>query len=290
MKKLDLYVDGIFVAPVARGLGRLDVYRAVDAITDPNTGFRHDLDYRDLPPGKHIAQVVAATHERRYLLANVEFMVVPRDQSKVSAQPPKRLGWMPRISTLRGVRTWLDMPAGPQDLYYNPLAHDWNTYRESQVYGLLKAFHQRAVDAGLPAEKIYSHQIVANVNSSWNPQLLASDKTIGGDTPWRTGVNMYGGTTNSEWMRNYMRQIGITSYGVPEFNPQQWKREGGHLKALQSHYDGGATFISPYYFSLIPARLSGAAEHGVNRMELSPDNPKDGSDKFYKAIVEFARQ
>ncbi len=33
-----------------------------------------------------------------------------------------------------------------------------------------------------------------------------------------------------------------------------------------------------------------AAEHGVNRMELSPDNPKDGSDKFYKAIVEFARQ
>jgi len=24
--------------------------------------------------------------------------------------------------------------------------------------------------------------------------------------------------------------------------------------------------------------------------ELPPDNPKDGSDKFYKAIVEFARQ
>ena len=36
--------------------------------------------------------------------------------------------------------------------------------------------------------------------------------------------------------------------------------------------------------------FKGAAEHGVNRMELSPDNPKDGSDKFYKAIVEFARQ
>ena len=290
VKKLDLYLDGKFVAPVTRGLGRLDVYRAVDAITDPNTGFRHDLDYRDLPSGKHIAQVVAATHERRYLLANVEFMVVPRDQSKVSAQPPKRLGWMQRISTLRGVRSWLDMPAGPQDLYYNPLAQDWNTYRESQVYGLLKAFHKRALDAGLPADKIYSHQIAANVNSSWNPQLLASGTTIGGDTPWRTGVNMYGGTTNSEWMRSFMKQRGITSYGVPEFNPQQWKREGGHLKALQSHYDGGATFISPYYFSLIPARLSGAAEHGVNRMELSPDNPKDGSDKFYKAIVEFARQ
>jgi len=50
------------------------------------------------------------------------------------------------------------------------------------------------------------------------------------------------------------------------------------------------TFISPYYFSVINQRFKGAAEHGVNRMELSPDNPKDGSDKFYKAIVEFARQ
>ena len=44
------------------------------------------------------------------------------------------------------------------------------------------------------------------------------------------------------------------------------------------------------YFSVINQRFKGAAEHGVNRMELSPDNPKDGSDKFYKAIVEFARQ
>jgi hypothetical protein len=28
----------------------------------------------------------------------------------------------------------------------------------------------------------------------------------------------------------------------------------------------------------------------IQMRELSPDNPKDGSDKFYKAIVEFARQ
>src|SRR5256885_15625082 len=71
---------------------------------------------------------------------------------------------------------------------------------------------------------------------------------------------------------------------------QQWKLEGTHLAALKAHYDAGATFISPYYFSVINQRFKGAAEHGVNRMELSPDNPKDGSDKFYKAIVEFARQ
>ena len=82
----------------------------------------------------------------------------------------------------------------------------------------------------------------------------------------------------------------ISDYGAPEFNPQQWKRPGAALAALQSHYDGGARFISPYYFSVIPERFKGSAEHGVNRMELSPKNAKDGSDQFYQAIIEFARR
>ncbi|QNN57873.1 hypothetical protein H9K76_03055 [Diaphorobacter ruginosibacter] len=47
--------------------------------------------------------------------------------------------------------------------------------------------------------------------------------------------------------------------------------------------------ISPYYFSVVPERLKASTEHDVNRMELRPDNPKDGSDKFYRAIIEFAK-
>ena len=82
----------------------------------------------------------------------------------------------------------------------------------------------------------------------------------------------------------------ISDYGAPEFNPQQWKLDGVHLAAMQSHYDAGARFISPYYFSVIPSRFKGGTEHGVNRMELGPDNTKDGSDRFYRAIIEFAKQ
>lgn len=37
--KINLYVDGKLVGPMARSLNRLDVYRAVDEITNPNTGF-----------------------------------------------------------------------------------------------------------------------------------------------------------------------------------------------------------------------------------------------------------
>ncbi|MGC8074103.1 hypothetical protein ACP3W1_26435, partial [Salmonella enterica] len=56
--KINLYVDGKLVGPMARSLNRLDVYRAVDEITNPNTGFRRDIDFSKLKPGPHVAQVV----------------------------------------------------------------------------------------------------------------------------------------------------------------------------------------------------------------------------------------
>ncbi|MDR6768103.1 hypothetical protein J2W88_003405 [Acidovorax delafieldii] len=290
IQKLDLYVDGRLVGPVPYGLNRLDVYRAEAAITSPNTGFRHDLDYSGLLPGRHLAQVVATSGTSRYQLAEVEFVVVPRDQGRVASTQRSEVPSLKNAKALSGVRSWLDMPKPLQDVYYNPLARDWNRYRESQVYDFLSNFHQWALKAGLPADKLYSHQIVPNVNSSWNPHLFAAGQTLSGSAPWKQGLNMYGGATDSAWLRDFMARNKITDYGVPEFNPQQWKRNGVHLAAMQSHYDAGARFISPYYFSVIPDRFKGGAEHGVNRMELRPDNPKDGSDRFYQAIVEYARK
>ena len=290
IEQLDLYVDGRRVGPVARGMNRLDVYRAVEDITTPNTGFRHDLDFSALPPGRHLAQVVAQSRGKRHLLAEVQFVVVPRDQGRVGGAKPQGLPDLLSAKQLSGVRSWLDLPRQQQDVYFNPLARDWNLYRESQVYGFLKAFYDRAAKAGLPPDKLYSHQIVPRVNSSWNPQLLAVDLTLDGGTPWKQGLNMYGGATNSAWLREFMARRKISDYGAPEFNPQQWKRPGVALAALQTHLDGGARFVSPYYFSVIPDRFKGGGEHGVNRMELGPNNTKDGSDQFYRAIIEFAKR
>lgn len=76
-------------------------------------------------------------------------------------------------------------------------------------------------------------------------------------------------------MREFIAQRKITDYGVPEFNPQQWKLSGTHVAAMQSHYNGGARFISPYYFSVIPDRFKGRGlEHGVNRMNYGLTTPK----------------
>jgi len=64
----------------------------------------------------------------------------------------------------------------------------------------------------------------------------------------------------------------------------RWRSPGGHALT----HLAGAKFISPYYFTIMPDRFRMKAQHGVNAMELRPDNPKDGSDQFYKAIRQFA--
>ncbi|WP_311222521.1 MULTISPECIES: hypothetical protein [unclassified Acidovorax] len=288
--RLDLYVNGKRVAEVPYGLNRLDVYRAEAAITSANTGFRYDLDYSRMPAGKHRTQIIAETATGRFQLAERDFVVVSRDQSRVSDKIPGSVTGLKEADKLEGVRSWLDLPKSLQDVYFNPLARDWNEYRETQVRDFLSAFNDVALKAGLPADKLYSHQIMPQVNSTWNPQLFAVGSSMASDVSWKQGLNMYGGAADSAWVRKFLADRKITGYGVPEFNPQQWKTKGVHLAALQSHLQGGARFVSPYYFSVIPEKFKGAAQHGVNRMEIGPNNPADGSDAFYQAIIEFARQ
>lgn len=294
VEALELYVDGERVGSVERGFNRLDVYRAVEEVDDPNTGFRYDLDYRRLAPGWHVLQVLATLDGKLQELGRAEFVVMGRDQASPGRRRPvgmRHLGLLPQLPALR---YWLDMPASGQvlDLYHNPLARDWDLYRQWQVYHFLDHFYRLALLAELPVDKLYSHQLVPQANSSWNPQLFAAGSTLDGDAPWRQGLDLYGGATDGAWLRRFLRVRGMgPGYGVPEFNPQQWK--GGkavHLQALQAHLEAGARFVSPYYFSVIPDRFKGSVEHGVNRMELRPDNEADGSDLFYQAIIEFARQ
>jgi len=290
IERLDLYIDAKPAGPVERGLGRLDVYRAAQEVASPNVGYRRNFDFSGLSAGQHVAQVVARAGGNDYLVGQVEFVVVPRDQSAIRSAKGVGLGGLKSVGALAGVKTYMDLPRALQDVYFNPLARDWNQYRAWQVRAFMERFHKVALDAGLPADKLYSHQILPAVNSSWNPQLFAADQTLGDGAPWKPGFNLYGGATDSAWVRSFMSARKIADYGVPEFNPQQWKRPGAHRDAMMSHYLGGARFISPYYLSTVPDRYKGDVKHGVNAMELRADNSKDGSDQFYKAIREFAAQ
>ena len=288
--RLDLFVDGEFNAKINTGLNRLDVYRAESGVTSPNVGYRLDLDYRNLSKGRHIAEVVGTSSGKRYLLGRAEFVVVPRDQSATPNQQAARgaHGLLP-IGQLKSVKTWLDKPKQLQDVYYNPLARDWNEFRAWQVREFLANFYRKALQAGLPADKLYSHQILPEVNSSWNAQLFAAEQTLLSNAPWKFGVNLYGGATNSQWVKQFLMSRNVSDYGVPEFNPQQWKLPNTHLNAMVAQYQLGARFISPYYFSVVPARFKAATASAIEATEIRPDNPKEGSNQFYNAIRELAK-
>lgn len=283
--RVAVLVNGVRVAEAARGFNRLDVYRAVAHVTDPNVGFRHDLDLSQLPPGQHHIQVVAENGSQRVLLGE-STLTLTRTQGKALPTGVATAKPTP-AKNVPGLQTWLDRPGASLAVAYNPLAREWDAYRAAQVKGFLQHFVQVALDAGLPPKLAFSHQIVPRVNATWNHQLFAVEDTLAAGVPWQHGVNMYGGATHSPWLSSYMQTREMKGYGVPEFNPQQWKTLGVHAHALRAHYTAGAKFVSPYYLSVVPQRFR-AGQHGVNAMEIRPDNPADGSAPFYEALRAFA--
>ncbi len=289
VQSFDLYVDKQRLGPVPMGFDRLDVYRAEPGVESPNVGFRIDLDYRSYPAGHHLIELVADSDRQKFDIWKVEFVVVGRDQGAVPPLPAFPDNFKD-AKDLHGVRYWLDLPKQLQDVLYNPLAKEWDEFRGVQVYQFLGKFYDVARQTGLPADKLYSHQIVPEANSTWNPILFASDQTLQPSVPWRPGLNMYGGATNSAWMQNFLKQRGFKEYGVPEFNPQQWKQPDVAFKALEFQYKEGAKFVSPYYLSVVPSRFKSSDSSGATpqKMELRPDNSEEGSDQFYRAIQKFS--
>jgi hypothetical protein len=288
---LDLRVDGRPVAQLARDFNRLDVYQAVEAIDDPNVGFRRDLDFSAWAPGTYALQVVASTAAGEFELGRVQLVVAagpagtPAPVAPHAANPLR----LPSLAAVKDVRASLDLPKPVQQVLFNALARDWNSYRAWQVNAFIAKFHEVAKLAGLPADKLYSHQILSRVNSSWNPQLFATDGSVDGRLPWKQGFNTYGGATGGAWISRFVREHHITGYGIPEFHPQQWKRAGAALDALALQRRLGARFVSPYYLSVIADRnlKTGAT---LNRMEIRPNNQLDGSDQLYQAIRQYSAQ
>ena len=97
-KTSDFYVDGKLKDTVSQHLNRLDVYRALEEVTSPNVGYRIDYDYTGLRPGRHIAQIVAHTHQGRSLLAEREFVPEIR-----------RLRGVSSFSTISGSATFISI-------------------------------------------------------------------------------------------------------------------------------------------------------------------------------------
>ena len=75
---------------------------------------------------------------------------------------------------------------------------------------------------------------------------------------------------------------------MPEFNPLQGRTPQLARQAFVQHYQAGARFVSPFYLSVVPARLRAAEDK--RDFDIAPDNTRDGADALYSAMEWFVRK
>jgi len=288
---ITIYVDAKPVGKAEYGLSRLDVYDAVPGLTDSDIGFRFDLDYRKLSPGRHILHAVLQKEDGRKFSVGARVFTV-------AGHPAKSLDgiYFGDLDILPGCVdpgtfnfAWLDHPPDELILRFNPYAAEWQEFREHQVETLLMKFAELAVQAGIPREKLYSHQIMPQFEGSWNRVAFAVPGKPPAGGMFFPGLDLYGGATIYRGMAQF---LGGSRYGVPELHPRMGKGATKEVfrKALQYHRDLGASFISPYFMALREPAGQVPTSDPQNLQDallIHPLNVAVGSLFFYSALVKF---
>ena len=273
------YRNGVFIGKTPVAQGRQDVLLARPELGNANTGWRLDLDFRQLPAGLHrIDLFLEAQPGRLTHLGTRQIALMDRQQRTPTLQPQRPLP----ASTPAGaaLAAHIDLPADQSSYYYNPLVPLWHAFRAQQVVDYLQFFDavvQRSCLAGTPR---YTHQIVPFANPGWDANKFAIQASLQPQGSLRLGVSLYGNATYGEVFSGWLARSGHRTYGVTEFHPLQ-AMDGPQLQGvLAQHAAQGAAFVS---FFLEPRWQGQRVERGHNLFSFDPQNPRFGSDRLYQA-------
>lgn len=274
-------LNGGVVGEAKWGLSRTDVTEANASITDPNVGFRFDLDYRRLPPGRHTIDVLVRSDGGvSKLLASRTIRVISADLSEVetphgtsrsqdsAAEDPNLIGA-------------LDGPPAMASALHNPLAELWMAYREQVVLAYYEHFARLTASACFSSDKIYAHQILPALYGGWNDEVLAVGASQRRSALFRPGATLYGGTAFGRAFFQFKEAAGWGGYGVNEMHPLVPLSPDGYRVMFETHRLAGADFLAPYYMESLPVFDGGDA---LDRYLISPRNPRLASDRFHAAL------
>jgi hypothetical protein len=289
LNSIKVYIDGKYSGNADMHLNRLDVYQALEKLATPNVGFRYEVDFSQLIPGIHTLQLIASTTDGEYQMMHREFSYVDRDQSMpAKIEVPTSDKALPKASSLKHLKFHVDHPKPLQDVYYNPLAKQWNTYRNAQVEKFITHVWSIAVAAGADKAKLFSHQLAPYMNGSWNTVLFGTDQSLSEQSKYLPGITLYGGSTDSKQVKENFPVIVHKRYGVPEYHSQQHKSYQKTFDALNSHFEGNASFVTPYYMSVVPKEFQTKSDH--LKFLIDPNNKEYGSHFLFNAIQKMALQ
>jgi hypothetical protein len=280
---VQVYLDGKHIADAPVHLSRQDVRAAHPEFNTADLGWRHDLDFSHLPIGIH--RIDLALFQPGQPLANLgsrAISIMDKQQKTPTALPAEVLPAMqPLPARITG---YTDEPRDHAAYYYNPLAGEWQSYREAQVLHYLQYFNTLIAQSCLADTSRYTHQIVPQFNPSWDSGKYAVNASLQPLKNLHTGISLYGETSYGSSFTDWFRQSPHDGYGVTEFHPLQAmsiQQLGG---VLNQHRKSDARFLSFFMETQWQGqRVSGSP----NLFSFDPDNHHHASDQLFFNMKEL---
>jgi len=274
-----VWVDGVLAAKATRGLNRMDVYEAVPEDREGDTGYRADLAFYTWQPGLHRIETLLVAPDNQTSWRLGERILRVMDAHGMGGNDAAPAALPADIPSWEG-KGWMDAPSNELKIRFNPLAAVFDDFRASQVEAFQHQLYHIAREAGAEQDKLYSHQIVPEINGDWNLRLFSTNKSLQGHTPYHPGFNLYGSATRNP---DILARFHDQDYGMPEFHPQLFKSGPSEFRRIiEDHRRNGARFVTPMFLPVLPANFMGNAEH--EQFRLDETNPRFGSSAFYKGL------
>ncbi len=278
-----VYRNGVFVGKTPVNQGRQDVLAAKPEFGDANTGWRLDMDFRQLPPGQYrIDAFLEATPGRLTPLGTRHIALIDRDQSAPQPLPQKALPISTPADT--ALQAHIDLPAEQSAYYYNPLVPLWHRFRQQQVVDYLQFFNGVVNQSCLADTPHYTHQIIPFTNPSWDANKYAIEASLQPMKNIKLGVSLYGDATYGEVFSRWHDKSRHAGYGVTEFHPLKAMDAAAVQQMLAQHQQRGAQFVS---FFLEPRWQGQLLNRPHNFFSFDPQNPQFSSDALYQSVQQM---
>lgn len=275
-----VFLDGRPVADVPVRLSRQDVRAAHPEFGSADVGWRHDLDYRKLSVGVHRIDLALAQAGAPLIhLGSRAVSIMDRQQSQPAAVAADALPAMDAPG--QAVSVAIDEPRNLAAYYYNPLAREWQLFRQAQVLRYLKHFDELVADSCMADTPRYTHQIGPQFNPGWDAGKYAVDASLQPRSTPRLGISLYGEASYGASFSDWLRQSRARSYGVTEFHPLRALDTGQLRRVLVGHRQQGAEFLSFF----LETRWQGQrVRPQPNFASFDPDNPSHQSGQLYTSM------
>ena len=275
-----IYLNGKQLADAPVHLSRQDVRAARPEFNTADVGWRFDLDYSQLPAGVHRIDLALSQPDQDLIHLDTRFIsIMDKRQSTPLALTFTALPMMqPKPFH---VASFTDEPRDQSAYYFNPMALEWQKFRELQVVRYLQYFNNLIAQSCLSGTPRYTHQIVPQFNPGWDSGKFAVRASLQPMNNLRTGVSLYGetsyGRSCADWFRKYPRR----DYGVTELHPLQPLNTQQLQGLLNQHRINGAKFVS---FFLETKWGEQRVSTMPNLFSLDPENAQHGSDVLFESM------